>query len=173
MTALRDWSHLVSDVGEPGITRTRSATPEELVELARELDILSCESLTVSYRIAPERAGRFSFTGTLEAEVTQSCVVTLEPVSARLSEPFAVILGPPDALDDEPGTAGDREVSSVPDVEPIEGGRIEAGAVIFGVLSAALDPYPRKEGAAFDWKDPKSQADSGPFSALSKLKPGS
>ncbi|MCC7250805.1 DUF177 domain-containing protein [Hyphomicrobium sp.] len=176
MTALRDWTHFVADIGERGLSRTRTATDEERIELARELDILSCESLSVAYRIEPRGAGRYTFSGTLEAEVTQACVVTLDPVPARLSEAFAIELGPADSLEDEQPASGEREVLSIPDIEPIEDGRIEVGTMVFGILSAALPPYPRASGATFDWVDPKIAADPGgasPFAALAKLKPQS
>lgn len=175
MTALRDWTHLVTDIPERGLSRSRTATEEERIELARELDIPSCERLRVTYEVKPRRAaGHFAFTGTLEAEVTQACVVTLDPVPASLSEAFAIELGPPAALDEEaPGTGeAERIVSSVPDIEPIEDGRIDVGTIIFGILSAALPQYPRKSGAEFDWVDPKADADpASPFAALAKLKP--
>lgn len=174
MTALRDWVHTVTEIGERPISRKREATAEELVELARELDILSCESLSVAYEIKPLSGGRFTFAGTLDAAVTQACVVTLEPVPARLSEVFSIELGPPETIQDEAPAIGDREVSSIPDVEPIEDGRIEVGSLIYAVLSAALEPYPRKPDAAFDWVDPKADADpqaASPFAALAKLKP--
>lgn len=174
MTALRDWFHLAADIPERGLSKSREATGEERVELARELDVPSCEHLRVSYEITPLGAGRYAFSGTLEADVTQACVVSLEPVPVRLSEAFSVEMAPADTLEEEPPVVGDREVSSVPDVEPIEDGRIEAGTIVFGILSAALPPYPRKEGAAFDWVDPRIEADPGasnPFSALAKLKP--
>lgn len=174
MTALRDWTHLVTDVGERGLSQARQASEEERIELARELDIPSCESLSARYEIKPLGAGRYTFAGTLDADVTQACVVTLEPVPARLSEAFAIELGPADVLEDASPVAGDREVSSIPDVEPIEDGRIDVGSMVFGILSAALPQYPRKPGAEFDWVDPKAAADSdgaSPFAALAKLKP--
>jgi uncharacterized metal-binding protein YceD (DUF177 family) len=175
MTALCDWTHLVTDIPERGLSRSRTATEEERIELARELDITSGESLSVTYELKPRRAaGHFTLTGTLEADVTQACVVTLDPVPARLSEAFTVDLGPPEALDEEvPGTDdGERIVSSVPDIEPIEDGRIDVGAIVFGILSAALPQYPRKPGVEFDWVDPKADADTAsPFAALAKLKP--
>lgn len=175
MTALRDWTHLVTDIPERGLSRSRTATEEERIELARELDISSCESLSVTYEVKPRRApGRFTFMGTLDAEVTQACVVTLDPVPAKLSEAFTIELGPLDALDEEgPGTGGDeRLVSSVADVEPIEDGRIDIGTIVFGILSAALPHYPRKPGVEFEWVDPKADADAAsPFAALAKLKP--
>lgn len=174
MTALRDWFHLVADSPERGLDTTRTATAEELIELARELDIPACERLCVTYEIRPVANGHYRFAGTLEAELTQACVVTLEPVPARLSETFAVELAPAAELADEEPVLGDREVSSVPDTEPIEDGRIEVGTMVFGILSAALPPYPRKEGVEFDWVDPKIAADpdaASPFAALAKLKP--
>lgn len=173
MTALHDWVHLVTDVGDLKVKRTREATPEERIELARELDIPSCEALKVSYVLTPLGRDRFNFEGFIEAAVTQSCVVTLEPVATEISEAFSVEFGPPDVIDDAAPVSGDREVLSIPDVEPIEEGRIEVGTVVFGLLSAALPPYPRKAGADFDWVDPK-QADpekTSPFAELAKLKP--
>ncbi|MDQ8698286.1 DUF177 domain-containing protein [Hyphomicrobium sp. LHD-15] len=174
MTALRDWFKLVTDIGERPLSETREATEEERIELARELDILSCEALKATYVIKALGSGRYNFSGTLEAEVTQACVVSLEPVPGRLSESYSIELGPIEALQDETPVDGDRVVSSVPDVEPIEDGRIEVGSMIFGVLSAGLDPYPRKPGAEFEWVDPKLAADpdgASPFAALAKLKP--
>lgn len=175
MTALHDWFHLTTDIAERGLSRTRQATAEECIELARELDILSCERLSATYDIKPSGAGRYRLAGSLDADVTQACGVTLEPVPARVSETFSIGLGPPEMLEEEEApVSGDREVSSVPDVEPIHDDRIEVGTILFGVLSAALPPYPRKDGAAFDWVDPKIAADpeaAGPFAALAKLKP--
>ncbi len=174
MTALSDWTHLVTDIPERGLKATRTATAEERTELARTLDIPSVERVEVAYEIKPLGGGRLRFAGTLDAEVTQACVVTLDPVPVRLSEAFAIELSPGEELASEAPVSGDREVSSVPDIEPIEDGRIDAGAMLFGVLSAALPPYPRKDGVAFDWVDPRIEADPDgrrPFAALGKLKP--
>jgi uncharacterized metal-binding protein YceD (DUF177 family) len=176
MTALRDWFHTATDLGDRPLARSREATADERIELARELDILSCDGLSVAYEIKPLGPGRYRFAGTLECDVSQACVVTLDPVPAHLSEAFSIELGPPGTVEDEPADAGDREVLSIPDVEPIENGRIDVGAMIYDVVSAALEPYPRKPDAAFDWVDPKIAADpaaASPFAALAKLKPQS
>lgn len=170
MTALRDWVHPLNEIGPEGRSEKRSASSEELVELARELDIVACERLAAEYKITPLGGGRYSFTGTLDANVTQACVVSLESVAARIQEDFAITLVPEGTAEDEPVVAGDREVSSIADTAPILDGRIEPGTLIYEVLSAALDPYPRKQGAEFDWVDPKAAADEGPFAALAKLK---
>ncbi|HRN85269.1 MAG TPA: DUF177 domain-containing protein [Hyphomicrobium sp.] len=171
MTALRDWVHPIAEIGPAEVNQARAATEEERAELARELDILSCDSLKANYRLKSLGGGRYAFTGNLDAGVTQACVVSLDPVPARIREEFSISLAPPAALEDVPVVAGDREVSSIPDTAPIEDGRIEAGSLIYEVLSAALDPYPRKAGVEFDWVDPKlKDGDKGPFAALAKLK---
>lgn len=171
MTSLRDWVHLVTEIGAASAPQTRIATDEERTELARQLEILSCEGLKATYRIKAQGSGCYLFSGSLDADVTQACVVSLDPVPARIEEDFSITLVPAATLEDEPVFVGDREVLSLPDTAPFAHGRIEAGSLIYEVLSAALDPYPRKPGAEFDWIDPKlKDEDAGPFAALGKLK---
>ncbi len=169
MTDTLDWTHATTEVGEQGLKRTRAATPEECAALMTALGLPSCEALEASYQIRALGGGRFRLTGTLDARLAQPCVVTLEPVAAHLKEPFDAEFHPePPAVD-----TGDEErvILGGLDVEVIDGGRINAGRVIFDTLSASLDPYPRKQGADFDWQDPKAAAPANsPFAALQKLK---
>ena len=58
------------------------------------LDILSCDALRVSYTLEALEKERFRLSGTIEAGVTQACVVTLEPVPSTISETFSVELYP-------------------------------------------------------------------------------
>src|SRR5262245_30826892 len=137
MTKALDWVHVASAIGERGLSEKREASEEDRLERARMLDILSCDSLKVSYAIAPLNAGRFRLTGGLDAKVTQACVVSLEPVPSEISERFSIELYPAgegDAGSDEE----EREVLSAPDVEPFEDGRIDVGAAVYELLSAAL-----------------------------------
>ena len=57
-------------------------------------------------------------------------------------------------------------------LEKLERGLIPVGRIVFETLASSLDPYPRREGAAFNWQDPQSAGDkkANPFAALSKLK---
>ena len=91
-----------------------------------------------------------------------------------LSERFSVELFPASEAAETKDDPEEQEVLSTPDIEPYEDGRIDVGAIVYEHLSAALDPYPRKEGVEFDWVDPKIAADPtavSPFAALAKLKP--
>jgi hypothetical protein len=171
MTSPLDWTHVAAAIGEAGHREERRATVAEREEVARTLDILSCEELAVRYEIRPLGEGRFLLTGEIDARVAQACIVTLDPVPEHITERFAVELRPASEMDDD--DSDEREILGGEDVEPVRDGRIEAGRIVFEHISAALDPYPRKPGAEFDWRDPKAEADAkagGPFAALAKLK---
>ena len=165
------WSHRTAAIPESGLQRMVSATEAERMAIAKELGLVACQSVAVDYDICALGMGRYRLTGALDAHLTQACVATLEPVPQTIKEPFEVEFWPADSLPD----IGDAEVEvlRVPDVEPIDQGAIDVGRVVFEVLSAALDPYPRKAGATLEWQDPESVEDegaSGPFGALKKLK---
>ena len=111
-------------------------------------------------------AGRYRLAGTLRARLTQACVATLEPLPQTIEEEFEVQFWPRERCRRRATT--EVEVSSVPDVEPIEHGTIEVGRVVFETLSAALDPYPRKSGATLEWQDPESAEEAGRSRARSR-----
>lgn len=171
MTEPLTWSHRVTEIPESGLDATRVATPAERTAVAQALDIVSCDDLKVEYLIRALGQGRYRMSGRLSARLTQSCVVTLEPVPARIEESFDVAFWPEGSLPE----VGEAEVEalSLPEIEPIENGVIATGRVLYDILAAALDPYPRKAGARFEWEGEdgeQSSADNGPFAALKKLK---
>jgi uncharacterized metal-binding protein YceD (DUF177 family) len=174
MTKALDWVFRTSEIGGRRLNESHEVSAEDRQELARMLDILSCDALKVTYALEPLKKDRFRLSGTIEAKVTQACVVTLDPVPSTISERFSVELYPASEPAETEVDPEEQEVLSTPDIEPYEDGRIDVGAIIYEHLSAALDPYPRKEGAEFDWVDPKIAADPtavSPFAALAKLKP--
>jgi len=164
-----DWSHAATDIPSSGRAYTQSATPEECAGIARALGLIAVKRLDAAYKIRPLGKGRFRLEGPLSAEVTQACVVTLKPVDAKLTLALDLdfcpeLENPHTTVDD------DLEVSQLPEVAPIENGRLNVGEVAFETLSAGLDPFPRSDGAAFEWQDPKdSGAKPNPFAVLAKL----
>ena len=98
--------------------------------------------------------------------------MTLEPLKSHVKLPIDVTFSPdtsaaPPALED-----GDIEVSTLPEVEPIENSALDAGRVVFEALATGIDPYPKKADAAFAWNDPRATDSSiNPFAVLAKLKP--
>lgn len=172
MTSPLDWTIAVTEIGDAGRGNERSATAAEREAIAKSLGILSCDLLSAHYKVKPLGSGCYRLTGDVEANVTQACIVTLEPVASHVADTLAVELRP---LDQMPGhdESEEREILAGDDLEPIEDGRIPLGRIVFEHISAVLDPYPRKTGVEFDWRDPKAEADAkagGAFAALAKLK---
>jgi hypothetical protein len=168
MTHVLRWAHAIADIGKDGVVESRVATVAECEAVATALDLLSCSALSARYAIKPLAGGRFRLSGEMAADVTQACVVTLDPVTAKIAEEFSVEFWPEDSQN---AGGGEQSVLGGQDVERLAGDAVEAGDIIFEVLSASLDPYPRKPGAEFAWQDPRAgDAASGPFAALGKLK---
>jgi hypothetical protein len=169
-----DWTHRTAEIDEDGRAETRTATVAELQALAGALEILSCVALSARYEIKPAGRGRFQLMGEFEADVTQACVVTLDPVPQHIAEQFSVAFWPEEDVRPASGS-GEHEVLQGDDPEALKNGCVEAGRIVFEHLSAALDPYPRKPGAEFEWQDPKAEAvgeGAGPFAILERLKSG-
>lgn len=165
------WVHRVSEIPEGGLRTDRVASEAERALLADALEVAGCEEARAEYAIKALGGGRYRMSGKVGARLRQACVVTLEPMETRLSEAFDVQFAPSDSVA-RAGQAEEEEVLRLPDIEPIEHGQIDAGRVIFETLAAAVDPYPRKEGASLSWQDAgDEQAEAaGPFAKLKALK---
>ena len=170
----------VDRLGEVEITEEISAEPGERAALARRFGLLSLDRLSATLRL--ERAGARNLVriaGRLAAEVTQACVVTLEPVGAHLEKGF-ILLYDLDAVAAQGEAGGAREVVVEPEAEeppePVGPHGIDLGEAVAQQLAIALDPYPRAPGAALP-EEPRAgaggaRAAEGPFAALESLKRG-
>lgn len=170
MNAPLDWSYRVREIPEAGLRETRSATAAERASVSAALEIVSCEELTARFDIRATGKGHYRLAGKVAAKLTQTCVVTLEPIPQTAEGTFDVEFWPAGSVPEQ----GEDEVEalSAAEIEPIEHGLIDAGRIVFEALSANVDPYPRKAGAEFQSDaidDPEPPA-AGPFAALQKLK---
>jgi hypothetical protein len=152
-----------------------AVTEPELGSIAKMLDLVALDRLTFAYRLDRRAGGRLLLTGTLGASVTQTCVVSLEPVEARLEVPVEVEFWPAELLPPAARTAADPGGTGPTDwPEVIREGRIDLGPVIYETLATALDPYPKRKGASFDWSEGAGEdgenAGSGHFASLAALK---
>lgn len=167
------WQHATRDIPESGLSQEREAAPDELARVARALDLIACTGLRAAYAIKPTIDGRYRLSGTLRAEISQACVVTLEPVESTIEESFDASFWP---QEDMPAPrSGEVVLDEEADPEPIVAGLIDAGRVVFEALAAAIDPFPRKEGASLEWRS--SGPDEGaagkpesPFAVLANIK---
>jgi hypothetical protein len=173
MTGELVWEHATHDVPQSGLSRQREAAPDELARIARALDLIACASLTTAYTIMPTLGGRFRLSGRLHAEISQACVVTLEPIASVIDEGFDVTFWPEEDI--PPLRGGEVELDEEAEPEPIVARQIDVGRVVFECLAAGIDPFPRKPDATLD-QSSSQPADSGPgkpdspFAVLANLK---
>jgi uncharacterized metal-binding protein YceD (DUF177 family) len=113
----------------------------------------------------------------VRAHIVQTCVVTLEPVEAAIREPVEAIFVPEGSRLARPADNEGGEMildPSGPDIpDTFAGDTIDAGAVVSEHVALAIEPYPRKEGAAFGERIESSAADDkrpNPFAALKDWK---
>ena len=169
-----DWIERTKDMTDEGKSSLRSANPAEREAIARALIILACDSLDADYSIRRLSQGRYRLDGVLRASVTQTCVITLDPVPEKIEEAFEVEFWPPEMLEAR-APSGEKGVLDGADVEPLAKNAIDVGRIVFELLSASLEPYPRKAGAAFEWSGSEADAietkPDSPFSVLDKLRP--
>ena len=154
---------------------TIQVTEVEREAVAKMLDLEALDQLTLTYRFDQIGGGRLRLAGTLRADVTQTCVLSLEPIERFLEAPVEVEFWPEALIAGSDTSVAESGTSGLLDwPEAIVDGRIDLGPVVYDCLATALDPYPKREGASFDWPSGAAEeeegAESGPFSALAALK---
>jgi len=152
-----------------------ATTDAELAAIAGMLDLVALKRLVLSYRVDRVGSSRLRLTGQLQADVTQTCVVTLEPVEAQIDVPVAIEFWPAARVEELERSAEETGGEGLLDwPEAVVDGRIDLGPVVYETLATSLDPYPKRPDASFDrLQNVAAPADgkSGPFAALAALKP--
>lgn len=108
--------------------------------------------------------------GRLLGTVEQSCVVTGEPVTTHIDEPFEILFmpEPPSSGPDEEIELGKEDCDTVFYDKAV----IDLGTAIADTLALSLDPYPRSAGAEAALKEAGilTEEQASPFAILGKLK---
>ncbi len=162
-----------SSVTARAIERVVEPNAEERRALADFLDLQSLDSLQARLSLRRLASGLIEVKGELDAELVQTCVVTLEPVPAEVHESFRWTFG--DAVLEPLLSEIDVDFEDSDPPEPIEDGMIDLGEIVTEELSLGLDPYPRRSGAELP-KEYKPSPDEpveerrNPFQDLDKLR---
>ncbi len=163
-----------------GRTFAASASVEECAALAGRLGVLTIGRLRIEGVMRPRSRGKQVVVGGfLAAEVTQSCVVTLEPVVNTLDVTFERVFE--FGIEDEWARFGDASrdlVLGTPEIDaadPILEETIDIGEVAAEQLALELDPFPRAPGAVFETPTNETDAEpaidtANPFAVLNRLR---
>jgi hypothetical protein len=160
----RPWSVpvAVADIPEQGGHYDLAADQAVRQAVARIAGLRALSNLDASFDLE-RRGDTVAVRGEVRADVGQTCVVTLDPIDAHVSEAVDLEFAP---LTD--GTVASARAGREPP-EPLENGIVDLGAVATEFLMLGLDPYPRKPGAEF--ASPAAEDEAGkPFAALAALK---
>lgn len=130
--------------------------------LAKDFGIPGVNALS-GEALAARRAGMIEVEGRVRAELVRQCVASLDDMDEEIDETFTVIFTEHASSDPEAEAEADLDAP-----EPIEGGRIDLGAVLLEQLVLAMSPHPRKEEAEAP-VDPGAGARITPFDVLKDL----
>ena len=154
----------VTSIRSDGLAIHVEAKDDERAELAKLFGIPAIAQLEADFSLT-KKGPRVHVTGEAWGSFTQTCVLTLDPFESAFREVIDLF------FDEDPAKALEmRPEEEAPD--PIIDGIIDLGAVAAEFSALALDPYPRKPGAVFEFKDKNDEEIVKPsaFGALATLK---
>lgn len=159
----------LSDLPEAGVEIHIEATAEQRGRLAEWAGVEAIDSFEARVTLRRRSSARFDYDALLTADVVQSCVVSLQPVSSHLTLDVSRQLH----LLKFPSSAKIAHHEYVPSSdegpEEIEDAHYDLAVPLLEEFSLAIDPYPRAPGVTFD-APPVSDRTESPFAALGRLK---
>jgi hypothetical protein len=133
---------------EAGVEVAVTADPVERQALARRFDLVEVAALRGHGKLERrDGAGELVFRGWLDAHVVQSCVLSLEPVAAAISQRVERRYRPRVERSTAPRRPVAVDLDDDDEVAWLSGREIDFGEVFAEALGLALDPYPRAPGA--------------------------
>jgi uncharacterized metal-binding protein YceD (DUF177 family) len=159
----------VDRIGNDGREITFTASEEERAALAARFDLEELPSLVGKAVLTRIAGGKlFRLDASFEADVVQTCVVTLDPLPAHLTEHFTMTYAAEADIEHQREVVIGEEEDPP---EPLTDGTIDVGEAVAEHLSLALDPFPRKPGAEIP-ASPLGEEEERPhpFAALAQLK---
>lgn len=184
-----EWSHLiiVEEIPSQGKEFTITPNESEKKAIAKRLEIVSLDSLTAKLSVSRQNGHVIQVSGKFDAQLTQNCVVTMEPLKQQVSDEFDAWYAdheqaiPFKRVQQE--AMAKREMIELPmleeneDPEQIEDGKIDLGELVTQYLSLSVNPYPHKEGIDYENKEVvrkgpvKESLRPNPFAALKNWRP--
>jgi uncharacterized metal-binding protein YceD (DUF177 family) len=147
-------------IGPHGLDLTIDATPAECSALAVRMNLPAVLAVSCVFHLIREGRDIVLARGVLRAQITQTCVISLDDFDALVEEVFQVRFVPSGEESDDIDPESDDEI-------PFEGNQIDLGEAAAEQLGLALDPYPRMPGVEMPASE--DEAEPHPFAALRRL----
>ncbi|HEY4078540.1 MAG TPA: hypothetical protein VGM26_16545 [Rhizomicrobium sp.] len=168
-------SYNLARLGNAGDEVTFAADDDQRAAIARWSGVLSVEALSVTVDVKKLAATRFGLTFDLTVDVTQACVVSLEPVAAHTVRQFTRELnfvGPArrKLVTDESGPDLVLDGTEEEGPEEIESLHYDLAGPVLEEYVLSLEPYPRSPGVEFRAQTDALDQPESPFAVLKGLK---
>jgi hypothetical protein len=158
-------------LGHTGDEVVLDADETERAALAKAVAVLEVPKFSARIALKKLSPTRFSLHYDLAAEILQACVVTLEPLVARISKDFVRELHHTPNLNRVAKeviiTPGDDELP-----DEIESLHYDLAGPLLEEFLLAIDPYPRAPGVEFTPPEGMGDKPESPFAVLKTLKSG-
>ncbi|GAA2865224.1 hypothetical protein GGQ99_001581 [Aminobacter niigataensis] len=142
----------IARLPQKGMAVVVDADAAQRAALAEAHDLVSVERYKADLLITKWKRNGVKVSGRVQARITQACIVTLDPVEATIDEDIEGVYLPEDSKLARQGFNSAGEIlldADGPDSpETFTGDTIDAGALAEEFFGLAIDPYPRKTGAA-------------------------
>jgi uncharacterized metal-binding protein YceD (DUF177 family) len=186
-----EWSHLVNadDIDDKPLKLTISPDQAARSRLIKRLNILSLDDLEAQATLRRMSGNSvIHVQGHVRADITQTCVVSMEPVKSTIKESFegwftdkTKTVSFVKARQDKKVKKGHVEIPMLEeheDPEPMIDGKIDVGELVTQHVSLAINPYPHAKGVAFEHGDEDTEQGQqaaapnieNPFAALKDWK---
>jgi uncharacterized metal-binding protein YceD (DUF177 family) len=147
-------------IGLHGLDLTIDATPAECSALAVRMNLPAVLAVSCVFHLIRESRDIVLARGVLRAQITQTCVISLDDFDASVEEVFQVRFVPSGEESDDIDPESDDEI-------PFEGNQIDLGEAAAEQFGLALDPYPRMPGVEMPASE--DEPEPHPFAALRRL----
>lgn len=162
----------VSRLPAKGLAVELEADDAQRAELAARHELRAVNAFGFTLRVSPWKREGAQVVGRVSADITQNCVVSLDPVDARIDETVSAVFVPENSrlapVETEDGEILlDAEGDDAP--ETFTGNRIDVGALAEELFVLAIDPYPRRSGVELPENVESKSEDPEPASPFAKL----
>ena len=158
---------------DKGAELTLAPNEAERAAIAGCLGIEAVDGLRAVVQLARGGTDIYSYEASFEADVVQTCVVSLDLVPAHLTGEFRRIFRVVSSLEHrKAGPKAGGEILAGEDEEPdvLDSYTADLAVPLLDELSLSLEPYPRARGAAFAVPEDASSSEDNPFAVLRVLK---
>ncbi|HEY4191353.1 MAG TPA: DUF177 domain-containing protein [Mesorhizobium sp.] len=140
----------VARLPQKGLQVTVEADSAQKAALAEEHGLLSVENWRAELDVTLWKRNGIKVAGRVIADITQACVVTLDPVQAHIDEAVDGLFLPEASKLGRQGFGDGGEImidADGPDSpEVFSGDSVDVGGLAEQFFGLAIDPYPRKGG---------------------------